>query len=83
MAEKKYIRKVLRTGSSLGFSIPKDWVDKHKIEQGDLYEMIEEDGKLIIQPVPKSSVQVRPGVLRAFDQAVEKYDQVFRNLKDR
>lgn len=83
MEAKKHIRRVLRTGSSLGFSIPKNWVDKHNIQQGDLYEMIEEDGKLIIQPVSKSTVQVRPEVLRAFDRAVDKYDQVFRNLKDR
>lgn len=81
---RKQYRKIGKYGNSLGISIPKEFVKELQIQQGDVWEIVKEGGQLLIKPVREEpSVNVRPEVLLAFDRAVERYDEAFKNLRDR
>ncbi|MEH7336263.1 AbrB/MazE/SpoVT family DNA-binding domain-containing protein [Neobacillus drentensis] len=80
-------RRVARMGNSLGIGIPAEFVDLFKIERGDEFEFSinEETKEIIIKPVQVMGMPkgVRPEVMKALGKAFSKYDQTFRNLKNR
>jgi antitoxin MazE len=84
LAKKQY-RKIGKLGNSLGISIPKEYVEEMNIQQGDVWEITKEGGQLVIKPIKETqtTIDVSPEVLRAFDRAIGRYDQAFKNLRDR
>ena len=82
LARKQY-RKIGKFGNSLGISIPKEFVEELSIQQGDVWEIVKEVGQLVIKPVKESAVNIRPEILQALDRTLERYDQAFKNLRDR
>jgi antitoxin component of MazEF toxin-antitoxin module len=44
-------RKLRKFGNSLGITFPKEMMERHKMKQGDLFEMVEDGEDIIIRRV--------------------------------
>lgn len=83
--EMKGYRKAGRMGNSVGIGIPKEIVDKLNINQGDEYEVTADtvSGVITAKPVKRVAMDVNPEMMKKLDGFMEKYEETFKNLKDR
>jgi putative addiction module antidote len=80
MKAKKFYRKIVKNGNSFAFNIPKEWIEETQAQLGDLYEMVQKDGKLIIQKVTPPHDN---DFLRALEDSYQQYEEALRELRDR
>ncbi len=82
MEAKKFYRKLVKNGSSFAINIPKDWIEETNGELGDLYELVQKDGQLIIQKV-KTVNEFDDNFLKALEGSYKQYEQALKELRDR
>ncbi|TCS94979.1 AbrB/MazE/SpoVT family DNA-binding domain-containing protein [Hazenella coriacea] len=79
---KRYFRKIVKNGSSLALNLPKEWIEENQVQLGDLYEIIEEDHRLIIQKVIKDE-DLDPVFLKAMENSYKRFEEDLKELRDR
>lgn len=82
MEAKKFYRKLVKNGSSFAFNIPKEWIEETKAQLGDMYEIVQKDGKLIIQKLTATN-EFDHNFLRALEKSYKQYEQALKELRDR
>jgi virulence-associated protein VagC len=79
---KRYFRKIVKNGSSQALNLPKEWIKENQVQLGDLYEIIEEGGKLIIQKVANDG-DFDPVFLKAMENSFKRFEEDLKELRDR
>jgi hypothetical protein len=79
---KRYFRKIVKNGSSQTLNLPKEWIEENQVQLGDLYEIIEESGKLIVQKVADDG-DFDPIFLKAMENSFKRFEEDLKELRDR
>ena len=70
--------KVRRIGNSLGAILPREWLDRMRIDEGDeIFALEESDGIKLTAPDPDL-----PRAMKAFEQGRKKYRNALRKLAE-
>lgn len=71
-------------GNSMGVSIPKEFLDELKLDQGSEVDIYLNDGsQLVMETKPNIDQYVDSEFVRELDKTLRDHDQVLKNLKDR
>ncbi|GEL77574.1 AbrB/MazE/SpoVT family DNA-binding domain-containing protein [Tenuibacillus multivorans] len=82
--EYKKTRKIVQMGNSMGVSIPKEFLDELKLDQGSEVDIYLNDGsQLVMETKPNIDQYVDSEFVRELDKTLRDHDQVLKNLKDR
>lgn len=79
---KRYIRKIVKNGSNQAINLPKEWIEENQVQLGNLYEIIEESGKLIIQKV-RNDEDFDPVFLKTMENSYKHFAEDLKELRDR
>lgn len=77
------VRKVFKAGNSFAVSIPADWVREMHLEDQPVQIMRNEQGEIVVRPMPSSSSDITPEFYQAVDRFVAEYGDVLKGLADR
>lgn len=78
-------RKISKFGNSFGITLPLDLLERLKMKQGDNIEVLEKDGKIILQK--QEELTLPKGIGKEFmailNEVIEEHDEAFKGLVDR
>jgi virulence-associated protein VagC len=77
------VRKVFRAGNSFAVSIPADWVREMHLEDQPVQITRNEQGEIVVRPMPSSGSDIKPEFYEAVDRFVAEYADVLKGLADR
>lgn len=77
------VRKVFRAGNSFAVSIPADWVREMHLEDQPVQVSRNEQGEIVVRPMPSSGSDITPGFYEAVDRFVSEYEDVLKGLANR
>ncbi|MCL5014924.1 MAG: hypothetical protein M1493_13230 [Firmicutes bacterium] len=77
------VRKVFKAGNSFAVSIPADWVREMHLEDQPVQIMRNEQGEIVVRPMPSSGSDITPEFYQAVDRFVAEYGDVLKGLADR
>lgn len=76
------MRKVFRNGNSLAVTVPKEYANKHKIQEGSLIDWNESEQGLVlsVEEDAKPATLIDPEVAKLIQKISKKYSLVWQEL---
>lgn len=78
-------RKITRIGKSYGVTIPLDLLKELDIDLGDMVQLTNEDGKILLRKSRRVTLPegISPDFFDVLKETTEKYDETLKGLVDR